>query len=33
MQKHREKYEKFLLETLTFAEEKAKAEEQKINNK
>ena len=33
MRQHREKYEKFLLETLTFAEEKTAREEQKTNKK
>jgi hypothetical protein len=33
MRQYREKYEKFLLETLTFAEEKAAGEEQKTNKK
>ena len=33
MRQHREKYEKFLLETLTFAEEKTAGEEQKTNKK
>ena len=33
MRQHKEKYEKFLLETLAFAEEKATGEEQKTNKK
>jgi hypothetical protein len=33
MRQHREKYEKFLLETLTFAEERTAGEEQKTNKK
>jgi hypothetical protein len=33
MRQHREKYEKFLLETLAFREEEAAAEEQKSVNK